>query len=360
MGDSDLADIAHHAAGAGDDERLVDAAREACPGVPRRRLDRTRRSSSPSSDSPSSRTIPRCWRARPAPRGSPGCFPTPRAHSRQRLEVARRSGDPEAESAALRLDVRLDLGDRRHRRAASGRRRRWPPSWTARPGGRSAAGRWRSSPSRTCSAIEPPGDRLGRSCPCRGRPPGWPCRRCGPRQRPCREGLGSRPWRPLGSTRAPSCSSSPPTWARTSATTSSSPGRCTTSCAPTRGRATQPVARRQLDRMRAAAERVGFDSMAGAAHAQGLADLARVGGRPRRGPRRPRRRPAHRPRLPPHQPRLAGSTSTRRGLLLEAGEPRARRGGRRDAGGHSDQEALLVQRPCRAHRCPPRRRRRRP
>jgi DNA-binding CsgD family transcriptional regulator len=33
-------------------------------------------------------------------------------------------------------------------------------------------------------------------------------------------------------------------------------------------------ARRQLERMRAAAERVGFDSMAGAAHAQGLADLA--------------------------------------------------------------------------------------
>lgn len=34
------------------------------------------------------------------------------------------------------------------------------------------------------------------------------------------------------------------------------------------------VARQQLERMRAAAERVGFDSMAGAAHAQGLADLA--------------------------------------------------------------------------------------
>ena len=34
------------------------------------------------------------------------------------------------------------------------------------------------------------------------------------------------------------------------------------------------VAREQLERMRAAAERVGFDSMAGAAHAQGLADLA--------------------------------------------------------------------------------------
>lgn len=34
------------------------------------------------------------------------------------------------------------------------------------------------------------------------------------------------------------------------------------------------VARQQLERMRAAAERVGFDSLAGAAHAQGLADLA--------------------------------------------------------------------------------------
>ena len=34
------------------------------------------------------------------------------------------------------------------------------------------------------------------------------------------------------------------------------------------------VARVQLERMRAAAERVGYDSMAGAAHAQGLADLA--------------------------------------------------------------------------------------
>ena len=59
-------------------------------------------------------------------------------------------------------------------------------------------------------------------------------------------------------------------------------------------------ARRNLERMRVAAERVGFDSMAASAHAQGLADLAEWEGDLGGALCRPRRRPPRRPWLPAH------------------------------------------------------------
>jgi DNA-binding CsgD family transcriptional regulator/tetratricopeptide (TPR) repeat protein len=111
-GECDLADIAQHAAGAGDDERLVRAARDGAQeyldaGSPYQALQLAELGLAVIEDDPK---LLACA-ARAA--WLTGLLADARAHSHQRLEVARRSGEPEAESAALRLDVRLawEVGD---------------------------------------------------------------------------------------------------------------------------------------------------------------------------------------------------------------------------------------------------------
>ncbi len=104
------------------------------------------------------------------------------------------------------------------------------------------------------------------------------------------------------------------------------------------------VARRQLDRMRAAAERVGFDSMAGAAHAQGLADLAQWEGDLGAALDALAEGRRARPRVPPHQPGWVVQRPRGRACCSRRGNRERAAGGRGAPGGGSDQEAVLVQR----------------
>ncbi len=103
---TDLAGIAHHAAGAGDRARVVSAAREGSamshqrgatdPALPLAALGLAEADEDERLLAVAARAA---WLA--------GLLPDAVAHNRQRLEVARRRGDQEAESAALRLQARL-------------------------------------------------------------------------------------------------------------------------------------------------------------------------------------------------------------------------------------------------------------
>ena len=78
------------------------------------RARRTRHCSWPSSAWARPATTRICSGSRAAPRGWPASLPDALGHAERRLEAARRAGDLEAESAALRLVCRLhyDLGDK--------------------------------------------------------------------------------------------------------------------------------------------------------------------------------------------------------------------------------------------------------
>ena len=235
----------------------------------------------------------------PPPRGRP-----PRRRPGGRVGGAAPPGPPRLGAGRLRHD-----GD--------GHRRGHRPARAAARGATSGAWRWPSWPSRRCSATTSPAAvAVGRPRP---RPSPTASATTASAPTPWREGLG-----PGDDARAARrgrrrswCK--PPTSASSSATTSSSPGPCTTSCAPTPGPATPSFARRQLERMRAAAERVGFDSMAGSAHAQGLADLAEWEGDLDAAAGRARGRPPDRPGLPAH----------RAGRLVRRARGRPRPRGRR-------------------------------
>ena len=111
-GECDLAAVAHHAAGAGDHERLVDAARRGCAqylgeGSTYQALQLAELGLAEAEDDPELLAVAAraAWLS--------GLISDAAAHNVHRLEVARRSGDREHESAALRLQVRLEweLGD---------------------------------------------------------------------------------------------------------------------------------------------------------------------------------------------------------------------------------------------------------
>jgi DNA-binding CsgD family transcriptional regulator len=105
-GSCDLAALAHHAQGAGDTDRMVDAARRGSveyleQGSTYQALQLAELGLSEADDDPKLLAVAAraAWLA--------GLLLEATAHNAHRLEVARRAGDPGALSAALRLDLRL-------------------------------------------------------------------------------------------------------------------------------------------------------------------------------------------------------------------------------------------------------------
>jgi DNA-binding CsgD family transcriptional regulator len=269
----DLAAVAHHAAGAGDRERLIDAARRGAvqykaEGSTYQALQLAELGLAETDDDPVLLAVAAraAWLA--------GLLPDAIAHSRRRLEVARIAGDLEAESATLRLQVRLEWeqGDHVAMRetteqviellerlpddcekglamalvAQSSMLRDDVPSavlWADRA--LALADRLADQPEKAdpvrAHALTEKGSALVMS----------PQNEEGARMLEEAADLGERLGDDVVVARA----------LHNLVRTDSRPRDAA-------------FAREQLERMRAAAERVGFDSMAGAAHAQGLADLA--------------------------------------------------------------------------------------
>jgi DNA-binding CsgD family transcriptional regulator len=104
---ADLAAIAHHAAGAGDDARLADASRRGsidylAQGSTYQALELAELGLSVADDDPELLDVAAraAWLC--------GLLDEAAAHTRRRIEVARSTGDLEARSSAMRLQLRLD------------------------------------------------------------------------------------------------------------------------------------------------------------------------------------------------------------------------------------------------------------
>jgi DNA-binding CsgD family transcriptional regulator len=271
-GDCDIADIAHHAAGAGDDDRLLPAARDGAQeyldaGSPYQALQLAELGLTVVEDDPK---LLACA-ARAA--WLTGLLPDARAHNGLRLEVARRAADPEAESAALRLEVRLDFetGESEELVRSTDALVRLVDRLSAgEERGRAMAVVAQSYMLRDLfpEAIDWADRALAEADHLGGRVGG---------------AVAANALVEKGSALVmdPSRADEGKELLELAADMGEDLGddivvaRALHNLVRTDTRPRDAaVARRQLDRMRAAAERVGFDSMAGAAHAQGLADLS--------------------------------------------------------------------------------------
>jgi len=265
----DLAQVAHHAAGAGDRARLVDAARRGSAeyldqGSTYQALQLAELGLTEADDDPTLLAVA----ARAA--WLTGVVGDASAHNRHRLDVARAAGDGEEEVQALRLQVRLEweLGDQDElaratdelveqlARLPDGHERGMAMAMVAMsmmlrpdvPGAVEWADRALDVAARIgddavrAHALVEKGSALVMT---------GDGREAGAELLEEAADLGERLGDDVVVARA----------LHNLARTDSRPKDAS-------------LARRQLERMRAAAERAGFDSMAGAAHAQGLADLA--------------------------------------------------------------------------------------
>jgi DNA-binding NarL/FixJ family response regulator/tetratricopeptide (TPR) repeat protein len=264
----DLAAVAHHAAGAGDHERLVDAARRGShqyldEGSTYQALQLAELGLAEADDDPTLLAVASraAWLS--------GLVTDASAHNRHRLDVARASGDLEAESATLRLQVRLEweMGDHQEMarrvgevvalldRLADGHEKGMGMALLAQAAmlreDVAAATSWAD---RALALADSLGDDAVRAHALTEKGSMLvQTERYDEGSSLLEEAadLGERLGDDVVVARA----------LHNLVRTDSRPRDAA-------------VARQQLERMRLAAERVGFDSMAGAAHSQGLADLA--------------------------------------------------------------------------------------